>query len=264
MLGLAQTLETAPAPLKIQETANFVYAPVDEIGMPLPLAPALELTPKKGRPKPDRHHHFHPKRSEVLTRDLGGQAMRNLRVQESDYETHHTDYHGYYDGPPLPEIPQDQFGIVLLGVAGYIPTRAIKFNDGQPEEVPLTRQQRRLMWDRGDIGIGSTKAVKEFIIDYMTSQNLAEVNEKLVDEFLNTPNMQRRYRLGGELLQLAIKTAAEPIDPFYHKAWKKGLIPRETSSKATRLIRNRLRLNQYQHRISLVDMLGLRLEALVA
>lgn len=264
MPELAHAPEAAPAPPQSPSDDSFVYTPVDSIGMPLPLAPQAELRADRGEPQPDRHHHFHPRKSIVLTRDLGGQAIRNLRLQKSDYRTHHIDYHRYYDGPPLPETPQEQFGIVLLGSAGYVPERAIRFHEGQPEEVPLTTKQRQLLWDRGDLYIASTKAVKDFIVDYTTSQDIIEVDERLVDEFLNTPNAQRRYHLGGRLLQLAIEKATEPIDPFYRTAWKKGLIPRESSSRATRLIKNRLRLKQPHAQKNLIDMLGARLETLAA
>ncbi|MDQ3065222.1 MAG: hypothetical protein M3Q36_03040 [bacterium] len=257
-LELSQESSTLPPP-QPQIDPELRFTPVDEIGMPLPLVPISRENGKVSQLNPDWHHHFHPKKSPILVRDLGGQAVRSVRLQRTDYDQHHNDYHGYYFGPPLPETKQRQFGIVVLASAGYVPDRAISFKDGQPEEVHLTNRQRRLLWAKGDLRIASTEKVRKFMIDYTLSQDLTDINEKLVDEFLNTPNHQRRYHIGGMLLQFAIERATEPIDPFYRTAWKSGLMPRESSSRAQRLIKNRLRIKQNRPR--LIDQLEQTLAA---
>ncbi len=258
MPELAHTPETAPAPPQPQANPDFRYTPVDEIGMPLPLAPIRTERRANNLPETDLHHHFHPRRSPVLVGGLGGKAVRNVRLQRSDYHQHHIDYHGNFDGPPLPKTRAQQFGIVVLASAGYVPDRAISFTDGQPNEVPLTRAQRQSLWLSGDLKIAAPEIIRKFLIDYTTSQDLTDVNDKLVDEFLNTPNTQRRYQLGGMLLGVAIEKATEPIDPFYRTAWKKGLIPRDSSARVQRLIKNKMRYKQY--RPLLID----RLEQMLA
>ena len=257
-LMLAPINATSASP-HLSEKPDLKFTPVDEIGMPLPLAPIAGENRTADQPNPDWHHHFHPRRSPILTRDLGGNAVRNARLQRSDYRQHHIDYHGHYWGPPLPETRQQQFGIVVLASAGYVPDRAISFKDGQPEEIPLSKNQRQTLWTSGDLRIAAPDTIRKFLIEYTTSQDLREVNEKLVDEFLNTPNEQRRYHLGGTLLQLAIEMATDPIDPFYRTAWKKGLIPRDSSSRTQRLIKNKLRYKQ--HRSNLIDKLEQSLAA---
>lgn len=227
--------------------------------MPLPLAPLTGDRQHSRHPETDWHHHFHPKKSPILVKGIGGQAVRNVRLQRSDYYQHHIDYHGNYDGPPLPQTRQEQFGVVLLASAGYVPDRAISFSDGQPEEVSLSQRQRQKLWSSGDLKIAAPETIRKFLIDYTTSQNLTEINEKLVDEFLNTPNMQRRYHLGGVLLQLAIEVATDPIDPFYRTAWKKGLIPSYSSSRVQRVVKSKLRYKQ--HLPILVDRLERALAA---
>lgn len=252
------TADDTPAPLRPQDGPELIATPVDEIGMPLPLAPIIGESQDASQP-PDWHHHFHPRKSPILTRDLGGQAVRNVRLQRADYHQHHFDYHGYYFGPPLPETRQQQFGIVVLASAGYVPERAISFRDGQPEEIYISKRQRQSLWSSGDLKIAASETIRRFLIDYTVSQDLTEIDEKLVDEFLNTPNMQKRYHLGGRLLQLAIEAAIEPIDPFYRIAWKKGLMPRESSSRPQRLVKKKLRYKD--HLPNLIDRLEQTLAA---
>lgn len=229
--------------------AAEAITPVDEIGMPLPLAPYERGFIYANQPEKDEHHLFHPRKSPTLVRDLGGRAVRVVRLQQADWHQHHIDYHGYYYGPPLPETSGEQFGIVVLAIAGYVPDRAISFYDGEPEEVPLTHRQRQQLWEGGDFRTSSPDIVRNFLTDYTTKQSLTDVDERLIDEFLNTPNMQKRHHLGGVLLGLAIERATEPIDPFYRQAWKKGLIHRNSSHRIQRLIKKKL---QYKHRHSLL------------
>lgn len=233
--------------------AAEAITPVDEIGMPLPLA----LPERRGlcldHLKTDEHHPFHPKKSPVLTRSLGGRAVRASRLQTTEWHQHHSDYHGHYCGPPLPDTRRQQFAIVVLATAGYVPNRAIAFDGGEPEIVPLTKKQRQLMWDRGDFKVASPDTVHNFLIDYTVHQDLVEVDERLIDEFLNTPNKHKRHSLGGTLLNLAIEQATEPIDPLYRQAWKKNQIHRNSSSSIRRLIKCRL---QSRHKRSvLIDRL---------
>lgn len=233
--------------------AAEAYTPIDEIGMPLPLAPTNLEIHDASQPKPDWHHHFHPRRSVTLTEDWGGDAVRNARVQKYDYAIHHFDYHGYFEGPPLPETPAQKFGIAVLALAGYVPGEAILFKRDGPHIVGLSDSQRNRLLKSGELRCPSPEIVRRFMLDYTLKQNLVEVNEKLVDEFLNTSDLDRRYNLGGSLLNLAIDKAVEPLDPFYRNAWKKGYIDRTSARKPQRLVRNSIRLRSRQ--IPLVNRL---------
>jgi hypothetical protein len=222
------------------------FTPIDEIGMPLPLAPTdLERRDASQR-KPDWHHHFHPKKSPLLTSDPGGESVRNCREQLYDFNIHHLDYHNHFTGPPLPKTEAQKFGISVLAAAGYVPAKAIQFTDGEPEIVRLNKSQRGRLWSSGELRMASPKKVQDFLLQYSIGHGLLEVDERLIDRFLNTSSDQRRYRLGGILLDLAIDKAAKPLDPFYRTAWKKGYINRVSAHRPQRLIKTTLRVNSRQ------------------
>ena len=233
--------------------APEALTPIDEIGMPLPLAPTnLELR-DASQPKPDWHHHFHPRKSLLLTDDDGGNAVRHSRIQKADWNIHHNEYHGYFAGPPLPETSAQKFGIAVLASAGYVPAEAIEFKSDGPHIITLSNKQRNRLWGSGELRSAAPEAVRKFLLAYTLEQDLVEVNEKLVDEFLHTISEQRRYRLGGMLLSLAIEKAVEPLDPFYRTAWKKGYIDRTSAHKPQRLIKTKIHFKSRQS--MLVDKL---------
>jgi hypothetical protein len=233
--------------------AAEAITPIDEIGMPLPLAPTNLEIHDASQPKPDWHHHFHPKKSPLLTEDDGGKAVRGARLQKADWGLHHNKYHSYYEGPPLPNTQSQKFGIAVLASAGYVPAEAIDLSSEEPRIVTLSSSQRYRLWRSGELRIGAPDTVRKFLQEYTLGQNLAEVNEKLVDEFLNTPSEQRRYKLGGVLLDFAIEKAVEPLDPFYRTAWKKGYIDRKSAHRPQRLVKTKLRYKTRQP--TLVDKL---------
>lgn len=227
--------------------AARAYTPIDEIGMPLPLAPTNLEIRDASQPEPDWHHHFHPRRSVILTEDWGGDAIRNARLQKVDYRIHHDEYHGFFTGPELPETPAQKFGIAVLAIAGYVPGEAIAFRRGEPQIVNLSEASRNRLLKSGELRSAAPELVRKFILEYTLSQDLTDVNQSIVDEFLNTGSLDKRYRLGGMLLGLAIDRAAEPLDPFYRTAWKKGYIDRRSAHRPQRLIRTKLNFKSRQN-----------------
>jgi hypothetical protein len=239
--------------------AAEALTPIDEIGMPLPLAPTNLEIHDASQPQPDWHHHFHPRKSSVLTQDWGGQAVRTVRVQMADYSTHHDDYHGHFIGPPLPETPAEKFGLTVLATAGYVPGHAIDFKKGEPQIVPLSDGQRKRLWSSGELRNSAPEIARKFILEYTLKQDFIGIDEKLVDEFLGTSDLDRKYKIGGKLLSLAVDTAVEPLDPFYRTAWKKGYIDRTSAHRPQRFLKTKIRLKT--HQAALVDMLYDRLQA---
>jgi len=194
--------------------------PTDELtGLPLPLVPV------QNPERPDWHHHFHPRRSPLLE-DLGGQAVRNVRVQRVDYGRHHYDYHLTYSGPPLPTTEDEQFATVIMAATGYIPPRAIGFKQGRPRITNLHEDLRDRLRKSGDIKIYSQGVVNEFIRQYVLAQNISaiNVNELTIDEFLNTSNTERQRVLGHTLLGLITDKATEEIDEIYYQAYRSRLV----------------------------------------
>lgn len=229
--------------------AAEAYTPIDEIGMPLPLAPTNLEIRDASQPKPDWHHHFHPRKSLILREDWGGDAVRNARVQLSDYRVHHNEYHTYYKGPELPETPQQKFGIAVLAIAGYVPAEAIAFKRGKPEIVQLTENQRSRLLTSGELKIAAPETLRSFLAEYTVKQDLTDADETLIDEFIHTRQLDRRYKLGGALLDMAIEKAVEPLDPFYRTAWKKGYIDRSSAHRPRRLLKTKIYYKSRQPKI---------------
>lgn len=213
--------------------------PTDGIGMPLPIAPSEQ----DASAKRDWHHHFHPRRSPVLL-GTDGMAVRNARVQLVDYDTHHSDYHGHYEGPPLPDTTAEKFGLVVLASAGYIPSEAIDFSKGEPRRVGLNVEQRKQMWKKGILKVGSIGMVHTFLTEYTMAQDLTNVDDVIVDEFLNTADQERKYKLAGHLLNLAVLQATEPIIPLYKRAWRDRLIDHTVTAKAQRFVRAQINVRK--------------------
>lgn len=239
--------------------AAEAYTPIDDIGMPLPLAPTDLETHDASQPKPDWHHHFHPRRSLILTQDWGGDAIRNARVQKANWNTHHLEYHNYYQGPELPDTPAQKFGITVLAVAGYVPEEAIEFVKSEPSIIRLSDGQRNRLLKSGELRCAAPEIVRKFLIEYTVKQEFTDVKDSIIDEFLNTSDDLRRYRLGGTLLNLAVDKAVEPLDPFYRTAWKKGYIHRTSAYRPQRLVRTKLKFKS--HQAELINRLHKELDA---
>lgn len=229
--------------------AAEAYTPIDEIGMPLPLAPTDLEIHDASQPKPDWHHHFHPRKSVILREDWGGDAVRNSRVQLADYRVHHNEYHNYFYGPELPITAQQKFGIAVLAIAGYVPAEAIAFKRGKPRIVRLTEDQRSRLLTSGELKIAAPETVRNFLAEYTVKQDLTHADESIVDEFIHTDEIEKKYELGGALLKLAIEKAVEPLDPFYRTAWKKGYIDRSSAHRPRRLLKTKIYYKSRQPKI---------------
>jgi hypothetical protein len=195
--------------------AAGVLTPIDEVGMPLPLAPLTNEELNNASLSPDWHHHFHPRRSPLLAgKEDGGLAVRNARLQLYNYNLHHINYHNHFTGPQLPETREARFGLVVLATAGYVPPQAIGLRGDTPEVIELSRQQRLQLWEDGNMKIAGPEVLREFLVSYTLSQAMTDVDVGLIDQLIHTANKKKRYLLGGKLLDLAIERAAEPLIHF--------------------------------------------------
>lgn len=239
--------------------AALETTPIDELtGIPLPLIAQEDYS---GRFSPDLHHPFHPKRDERLG-DIGGQAVRNCRVQLVPYRLHHYDYHQRYIGPELPTAAEDQLRLVVLASAGYVPQQGLSFKDGQPEIVTLTEQQRAQLWDRRIMRVGLRKSVYAFLLEQTFGQDFATVNESTIDEFLHTPDIERRWELGNTLLGLGTYQATESIKSVYKRAHKAELIEPSNARAVSRFVLSSLGMRR--NRDKLHSQLQARLRSIAA
>ena len=128
--------------------AAELVTPTDELtGMPLSLAPPLEWLPRDRPDIANWHHWWHPSSAPAL-QTLGGQALRNSRVQlvpVGDHNMGSETYHHYYMGPNLPgaDDADTQFKLCVLACAGYVPDRVIDLHaEDEPTSRLMTAEER--------------------------------------------------------------------------------------------------------------------------
>lgn len=207
--------------------AAIEATPIDQsTGIPLPLVPIQNSFDPRS-PEVNWHHHFHPRRSPLLSHELpGGVALRTARLQRAFKHGNHKEYHQFFQGPPLPESVEDRFRTIVLAHAGYIPSHAILMRKhSMPKVVKMSEKQRDQLWHEGHIRSGSPGEVRNFLGAYILGQDLSDVSEGIIDEFVTTDSRQRKRFLGNWLLAQAIERASAPLAPTYREAWKEGKIP---------------------------------------
>jgi len=205
-----------------------------ELGIPLPFVPIDDLEAVKHLT--DWHHHFHPRRDPLL-REEGGVVIRTARLQRAVIDGPHLEYHQQYAGPELPSTIEERFRVAVLARAGYIPEHGLLLR-GQlkPRIVRLSDRQRHLLIEGGQLRAGSVGETHAFIGRLALEQDLSDINETTIDEFLHSPDLVRRRMLGLWMLSQAINRTALPIAADYTRAWTEGRIPRTLPSKTYKFL----------------------------
>lgn len=226
--------------------AAELVTPTDKLsGLPLPIVPDKQWYPY-GRPDiADWHHSWHPRLAPEL-RSVGGLALRNCRLQLTARKFHNEgehSYHKYYRGPELPDEEDEQFRLVVLSVAGYMPTRGIDLSGEAPREIDLTPRQLSILRKQDSDKEFAYRSfrygyepVRDFLSSYCIQNSIGDSRrtQLLVDEFLNTTDNDKRIYLGNLLLAKKSEIASEPIRELYVAAKNKGLLhPRMPHSPHT-------------------------------
>lgn len=230
--------------------------PMDRLTELLP----LPIIPTEHTVNPDMHHHFHPRRSPHL-QDLGGKAVRSVRLQRVDYKLHHNDYHGAYDGPVLPETDEEKFATVIMAVAGYVPEFGIAFRNHQPVIKRMREEDRQQLQLGGDMCVASLDAVRGFMRQYILSQTVESVNlsNSAIDEFITTKDPARRMLLGHTILAQITCKATEPVEETYWRANRRKLLLPGLPNNVQRFAKTTL--GTLRNRNVLVDQLHFKLAA---
>jgi hypothetical protein len=245
--------------------AAELITPVDEIsGLPLPILPGEAILPINQPDIADWHHHFHPKEHPIL-KTTGGLALRNCRVQLVHRNFHNespTRYHKFYDGPELPEEESEQFKLVVLACAGFLPEEAIDLRSGEPKVVHMDKKQdaqiRSVLRPAKSVSsvdpTDSTRSkifqyrhvrygyepIRDFIAAYALEHDISHVNESLVDEFLYTRDQERKRFLGHFLLAQKVEVTAEEVRSRYDTARNAGLLHPLMPPTPTTLLKHKL------------------------
>lgn len=201
--------------------AEKLVTPVDEMtGLPYSIILNESISSLHRTSAANRNHAFHPKMDPRL-KTVGGQALRVCRIQIVEATQHNLGehcYHSYYDGPPIIEDEMEQFRTVIWALAGYIPERGIQLNGGEPVERQITNNEMDLLKttsvnDYKYIHFGGS-ALRVFMRKVILDKSM-QVDLSKLDSFLSSKSLQKRRRLGMEVLKQASAIASLEISSEY-------------------------------------------------
>lgn len=196
----------------------FQETPTDNYGMPL-----LVLGPNKRHPfkYTNKHHLWHPNDS-LLEDSDADRALRYSIVQRLPRFVHDR-YHDRYGGSALPTADSDKFLLTILGRAGYRPQEALNFTGTGPEKIPYDVLNDRRVFifpdfaRKGEDGQDyKTRRTGIFLARYAIAQDVGHLKE--IDEFLHTPDEERKLALGVFIIEEAIRVAVDPWVVKYSEA----------------------------------------------
>lgn len=196
--------------------AAEIPTPVCEVtALPLPILPpgprengAFSI-PKSA----DKHHAWHS-RKDVLALGTGGLALRNSRIQLTNWKLHHLGYHEIFTGPPLPQNEGELFRLTVLSAAGVVPRHALDLsNRGEYEITELDDEQHAKISNA--VSIQQKKPISRFFADYAKNQDILSSNPNMelkIEEFLDrrTDGFTKRT-IASELLGTALDLSIDNL-----------------------------------------------------
>lgn len=159
--------------------------PIDEAtGMPLPIAPYIDLNSLPDSDKND-HHHFYPRLSPVLRNTLGGRALRVARIQRVANSQHNfgpNQFHGFFpEGVDIPEDAASQLGWCALACAGFLSEKVVDTSSGEPITRPIKEWELRRLSRPSNYVPPMPYHVKRFRDKRYPSLNLFEAKNELIN-----------------------------------------------------------------------------------
>lgn len=211
--------------------------PVDDYGMPFLLHP-YEAPAHETQRWDDDHSFFFSSSPELMGQ--AGAALRYSRVQHVPRWLHDRKHNIHYpEGLEwLPDNVQDKFALTILACAGYVSPFAIDVRGTSPQLVRMSRvtydfvKGRRQLYPemRRDQNLGfrtqahAKRRIGIFIAEYVKDQDISDVSEEVIDQFLHAPGQKTRRRMGNVILGKAIEVAVDPIRPIYQRALGEELL----------------------------------------
>ncbi len=223
-------------------------APADEFGVQYPIISSHELPPvgrslnEHGKRVADWHHSKHPK-AELLTGDPLDTAVRDVRMQWTNFDDHSSavgGYHAFYNRSQELYSTNNAVLYVTMASAGHVPAVGLDFSGSKPREVKVSNEQREYMWRTGQIQIASVSSVRSFLEDYAIQQGLEHLAEGTIDKFLHTADKTRREELAHYILAQLIEIGFDPLRNEYRRAHQEGLIYAAYPSRIERYVKRQI------------------------
>lgn len=239
---------------------------------PLPIAPKCREIKRHQTETADDHHGWHP-RNHPLFSTVAGLALRNSWMQFIERDLHNEGelrYHRFFSGPEIPSDEVDIFGRCVIACAGYVPDLVIDTKIGdypftrpaKTNELAFLRAKDKVdPFSRRYIRYGYTP-IREFFRDFALKQNISNVKNGLLDEFVNTTDTAKRIRIGQHLLWVVAEIATGEIRDTYSYLASRGLLHPAMPSDPKPLLKWKLGspesteaevIPMLAHRISLQD-----------
>jgi hypothetical protein len=224
------------------------YTPVDVLtGLPLPIWPLNELPPKTELPTyPNPHHHFHPRKSKLIRKPDEANFLRNSRKQIVPRWIHNK-YHEIYSGPRIDKDEHKRLMLGIFAVAGYLPKYAIDapatVDLGEDVIRPIDDELYKQMTDKSHLYSEATRSkerrdrVCDFMMRVVLKQDFNEVDQLVIEQFLDTKEEDTRLEMGRLILDKLINQSTEPIEPIYRYLYRKNMIAKRNFRQASGIIR---------------------------
>lgn len=191
-------------------------------GLPLPILPkgpreigalSRSVRPDLSQLPPDSHHHYHPERAPAL-RGVAGLAIRNSRIQKTNYFLHHEVYHQTFGGPELPEDEDQIFKLVVTAAAEVVPRKAIKLNEvGDWKIVEMNNSQHKKISKA--ISIDKRDSLAVFLADYASRKDIPNIinDDSVIDEFLDRRTQaERKRQIARLMLARSLALSVEDVE----------------------------------------------------
>jgi hypothetical protein len=145
-------------------------------------------------------------------------GLMHLRLQWATWREHH-DMWNKYDliGPQQPATPQQLAATMTFGLSGYIPAEGILLTKEGPKYCHISAEQRKYLVVSGQVMPQSTDYAIAYLRWFVMQQSTDHIRQVEVDEFLSTPDTERRMYLAGALAAKMVERAVEPFDATYTK-----------------------------------------------
>jgi hypothetical protein len=209
-------------------------APVDRMGVPLPIIPSEDLS-KIDRQSVDftGHHEFFLPGTAIF-QELGAKACRSARVLGAERVLHNKGpnrFHRFYDISDVPADEQAQANILMLSLAGYLPGEGVELWSGEPVIRELNEEERARLCEvdpESSLTLRNLRTDRaeaaRFLKKFVLKQSPINVSPSVLNEFTSTTKIRLTRAAGHEVLESAVQTAVEPVSDYYKEAWREGLL----------------------------------------
>lgn len=233
----------------------------DQSGVPI----AFPILPNGLEGVHSWHHHSHPHDHELL-QGTGGMAVRGARLQwvegpggiaallneANDMPEHiglHPVYHRNYDGPPLPADRNEQFGYLIMVLAGYIPEYGLDLSKKYGIERKIKPEERARL-QSGELRISNYEQIHDFFIEHIIYNGQGHnYDTRELDDFLSASQGNQRFMTGDLLIQSGVINAVQPWIRPYKEARRKGLLNPDASSSAVKIVQKSLGREKTRQRL---------------